>query len=72
MVTTWAVDLKDLAAVYPWQGLELIMVLAAIAAWIIWHVVQIRQENADYAEDVKLYGKPEAIAKALEKQHSTW
>jgi hypothetical protein len=72
MVSTWAVDLKDLAAVYPWQGLEVIMVLLAIAAWILWHVLQIRQENAGYAEDVKLYGRPEAITKALEKQHSTW
>jgi hypothetical protein len=72
MVTTWAVDLKDLAAVYPWQGLELIMVLAAVAAWILWHIAQIRQENADYAEDVRLYGKSEAIKKALDEQHSVW
>jgi hypothetical protein len=69
---TWAVDLKDLAAVYPWQGLELIMVLVAVAAWILWHIVQIRNENRDYAEDVRLYGKPEAIKEALDQQHSVW
>jgi hypothetical protein len=61
-----------MAAVYPWQGLELIMVLAAVAAWILWHIVQIRNENREYAEDVKLYGKPESIKKALDQQHSVW
>ena len=26
-MTTWAVDLADTGAVYPWQGYELIMVI---------------------------------------------
>lgn len=65
-MTSWAVDLKDVAAVYPWQGLEVIMVLVAIAAWILWHILQIRQENRDYEEDIRLYGSPESIKKALE------
>jgi hypothetical protein len=72
MVSTWAVDLKDVAAVYPWQGLELIMVLAAVAAWILWHIVQIRKENAKLAAEERVYGDAEAVKGALEKQHSTW
>ena len=72
MCSTRAVDLKDIAAVYPWGGLEVIMVLVSLAAWILWHIVQIREENADHADDVKRYGKPDAIKKALDEQHSVW
>jgi len=66
MGSTWAVDLADIGAVYPWQGLELIMVLAAVAVWIIWHIVQIKQENNDYADDIAQFGSKEAIKKALD------
>lgn len=66
MGNTWAVNLADVGAVYPWVGLELIMVLVAIAAWILWHIVQIRQENRNLAEDIRLYGSKESIKKALD------
>ncbi len=69
-MTTWAVDLANVGAVYPWVGAELIMVLVAVALWILWHILQIRQEDQDYAEDIKLYGSKESIRKALdEHQH---
>jgi hypothetical protein len=45
--TSWAVDLKDVGAIYPFQGFEGVMTLAALAFWIIWHIWQIRYENAD-------------------------
>jgi flagellar biosynthesis regulator FlaF len=67
MGSTWAVDLKDVGAVYPLLGWELIMVLIAVALWILWHILQIRQENQDYAEDIKLYGSKESIKKALDE-----
>ena len=51
-MTTWAVDLADVGAVYPWIGYEVIMVLVAVALWILWHIVQIRQENEDYARQL--------------------
>ncbi|MGH6736916.1 MAG: hypothetical protein ACRECX_12705 [Methyloceanibacter sp.] len=66
MGNTWAVDLADVGPVYPWMGLEVIMVLVAIALWILWHIVQIREENADYADDIKKFGSKEAIKKALD------
>ena len=67
MGSTWAVDLKDIGAVYPLLGWEVIMVLVAIALWILWHIVQIRQENQDYVEDIKLYGSKESIKRALDE-----
>jgi hypothetical protein len=67
MGSTWAVDLANIGPVYPWMGLEVIMVLVAIALWILWHIVQIRGENAEYAEDIKKYGGKESIKKALDE-----
>ena len=67
MGNTWAVDLANVGAVYPWVGFELIMVLVAVALWILWHILQIRQENEDYAEDIRLYGSKESIARALDE-----
>ena len=66
MGSTWAVDLKDVGAVYPWAGWELIMVLVAIALWILWHIIQINQENREFAEDIKKYGSKDSIKKALD------
>lgn len=66
-MTTWAVDLANVGPVYPWIGLELIMVLVAVALWILWHIVQIRQENAELEEDIRLYGDKESIRRALDE-----
>ena len=70
MGSDWAVDLANVAAVYPWQGLETIMVLIGVVAWIGWHVFQIRQENEDYADDIRRYGSADSIRKALD-EHPT-
>lgn len=68
MGSTWAVDLANVGAVYPWLGTEVIMVAVAVLAWLVWHVVQIREENQEYADDVKRYGSKEALKKALDEQ----
>jgi hypothetical protein len=43
------------------------MVLVAIALWILWHIVQMRMEENEYAEDIKKYGGKENIKKALDE-----
>ena len=45
--SNWAVDLKDVGAIYPFQGFEVPMALAGIAFWVIWHIWQIRYESAE-------------------------
>jgi len=65
-MTTWAVDLANVGPIYPWQGLELIMVIVGVAAWILWHIIQLREEKQEFVEDIKEYGNPEAIKKALD------
>ena len=41
---SWAVDLKDVAAIYPFQGTEVFLVIAGVAFWIWFHVAQARVE----------------------------
>ena len=51
-ITTWAVDLKDVGAIYPFQGWEVLMVILGLAFWIGWHIIQTRQENEEIASDL--------------------
>lgn len=46
-LTSWAVDLKDVGAIYPFQGWEVAMVIAGVAFWVLWHVWQIGHESAE-------------------------
>ena len=46
-LSNWAVDLKDIGAIYPFQGLEMAMTIAAVAFWVGWHIWQISHENAE-------------------------
>jgi len=68
MGNSWAVDLANVGAVYPWLGYEVIMVVIAIIAWLIWHFAQIRGEENEFAEDIKLHGSKENIKKALDER----
>lgn len=70
MGSDWAVDLANVGAIYPWQGSEVWMVILAFIFWIGWHIIQVRQENADYADDIRRYGTPESIRRALD-EHPT-
>ena len=56
-MTSWAVDLKDVGAIYPFQGTEVLLVILGLVFWIGWHIVQTRQENAEIA--VRYEGRPE-------------
>jgi len=67
MGSTWAVDLKDIGAVYPGLGWEVILVIVAVVAWLLWHYLQIRDENRDYDDDVKKFGGKEQIKKAIDE-----
>jgi hypothetical protein len=52
-MTSWAVDLKDIGAIYPFQGTEVLLVIVGLAFWIGWHVLQTKHENAELEADMK-------------------
>ena len=49
-MTSWAVDLKDVGAIYPFQGTEVILVILGLAFWIGFHVLQARVEANELAD----------------------
>ncbi len=63
---SWAVDLKDVGAIYPFQGTEVLMVIVGLAFWIGFHVIQMRQEAAEIEEAMKDDPGAEAIKKVIE------
>ena len=65
-IDTWAVDLADVTVIYPWVGTETAMVWGAIVLWIVWHIWQVKHENAEYADQVQKSGDIETIKKAID------
>jgi len=52
-MTDWAVDLKDVAAIYPFQGWEVFMVIVGVIFWLGWHVIQLRIERQEVAHEME-------------------
>ncbi len=65
-MTSWAVDLKDVGAIYPFQGTETLLVALGVAFWIGWHIWQIRHENAELAAE-KARASGDRLRKAIDR-----
>lgn len=52
-ITSWAVDLEGIGAVYPFQGWEVLMVILGLIFWIGFHVLQIRNEQREFTHELK-------------------
>jgi hypothetical protein len=65
-LSSWAVDLKDVGAIYPFQGTEVLMVIVGVVFWIGWHVIQMRQESDEIAEEMRADQRNEAARKLID------
>jgi hypothetical protein len=65
-MTSWAVDLKDVGAIYPFQGTETLLVIVGLALWILWHIWQMRHENAELESEKKRLSA-ERVRKAIDR-----
>lgn len=63
---SWAVDLADVGAIYPFQGWEVFMTILCVVFWIGWHRIQYVREN-EHLKSVKGISDPEKVAKALDR-----
>ena len=63
-IDTWAVDLANVTAIYPWVGSEGLMVLVGVVLWLAWQVWQFRHENSTYDQEIQKYGNDETIRNA--------
>ena len=65
-IESWAVDLKDVGAIYPFQGSEVLMVIVGVALWIAWHFWCVRWERSQHEEEIRKFGNQESMSKALD------
>ena len=65
-MTNWAVDLANVGAIYPFPGIEVLLVIVGLAFWIAWHVLQTRQETAELNRDLAADPRGEAAKKAID------
>jgi hypothetical protein len=66
---SWAVDLKDVGAIYPFQGSEVLMVIIGLVFWIGWHVIQTRQETAELNADMAADRSGDETRKAIDRYY---
>ena len=64
-IESWAVDLKDVGAIYPFQGSEVLMVVVGVALWIAWHLWCVRWERSQHEEKIRKFGDQESLNSAL-------
>lgn len=64
-VTSWAGDLAEIGAVYPFQGFEVPLAIVGVVAWLAWHVWCIRWEQQYHRERIAKYGNSEVLARAI-------
>lgn len=64
---SWAVDLKDVGAIYPFQGTETVMVVLGVIFWIGWHIIQLRQESDEIAEEMRADERGDEARKLIDK-----
>lgn len=65
-LSSWAVDLKDVGAIYPFQGTEVLMVIVGLVFWVGWHIIQMRQESEEIAEEMQADQRNEAARRLID------
>ncbi len=63
---SWAVDLAEVGAVYPFQGWEMAMTVVGWISWLAWHRIQFVREG-EHLEQARRMGDPEKVRKHLER-----
>ena len=66
-MSSWAVDLKDVAAVYPFQGSEFLLFIIGMAFWIFWHVAQLRTEATEVEHEMDADASGEKAKAAIDR-----
>jgi len=67
-ITSWAGTVTDIGPLYPMVGSEVLLVIIAVAFWIVWHILQIRAENREFVEAMAQLKQGESARKALERE----
>ena len=67
-IESWGGTITDIGPMYPMVGTEGVLVIIAVAAWIVWHVIQAKRENREYEEQIAKYGSPESLKRLIAEE----
>lgn len=62
---TWNQSMLEIGPAYPFVGSEMLLAIAGLASWLIWHIIQARMENKAEEEERKAYSDKQKLAAAL-------
>lgn len=66
-MTSWAVDLKDVAQVYPFQGAEFLLYVLGLVFWLGWHLMQMRQEATEVSHEMSADASGDKAREAIDR-----
>ena len=67
LVDNW-LNIDTFGAIYPFVGTEMMLTIVGFAFWLIWHFVQIRKENEEFAKDIENIKKQGGPGKVLDDE----
>ncbi|MCP4472065.1 MAG: hypothetical protein GY815_15550 [Gammaproteobacteria bacterium] len=66
-VDNW-LNIDTFGAIYPFVGTEMMLVIVGFAFWLIWHFIQLKKENAEFAKDIENINKQGGPGKVLDDE----
>jgi hypothetical protein len=67
LVDNW-LNTDTFGPIYPFVGTEFTLAIVGIAFWIIWHIWQIKKENAEFKKDIENINKLGGPGKVLDQE----
>ncbi len=67
LVDNW-LNIDTFGPIYPFVGSEGFLAFVGIACWLVWHVWQIKKENAEFANDIENIKKQGGPGKVLDEE----
>ena len=64
---SWAVDLADVGAIYPFQGWEIPMTVIGVIFWLAWHRIQFVRESEHLEKAKQRALDHEKVQKVVER-----
>lgn len=67
IVDTWVgTDISELGPIYPFAGSELALWVVGLAFWLGFHVLQMRHETVELAQDAEAASHPQTLEEAIQ------
>lgn len=67
-VSSWGGTITEIGPMYPFVGSEMLMVVLVAAFWIVWHILQLKVEDAEFREEAERLRNNDALKHVLDNE----